>query len=132
VASQHLPECAILAAFASPDHGSDGVDFMQKHAASCAHIRENPRFQALVRKRNRFAFFLVALIVIAYFSYISVLAFSPAWLGAPLAEGMATSLGVPLGLAIIALTVALTAVYVSRANREFDVESTEIRRQAMK
>ena len=105
---------------------------MQKHAASCAHIRENPRFQVLVKKRNRFAFFLAALVVIAYFSFIAVLAFSPAWLGMPLAEGMVTPLGVPLGLAIIVLTVGLTAVYVSRANREFDAESTEIRRQAMK
>jgi len=105
---------------------------MQKHAASCVHIRENPRFQALVRKRNRFASFLAALIVIAYFSYISVLAFSPAWLGTPVADGMATTLGIPLGLGVIALTVALTAVYVRRANREFDAESTEIRRQALK
>ncbi|MCA0324075.1 MAG: DUF485 domain-containing protein [Proteobacteria bacterium] len=105
---------------------------MHKYAASCAHIRDNPRFGALVRKRNRFAFFLTAVIVIAYFSFIAVLAFSPAWLGMPLLAGMKTSLGVPLGLGIIVLTVVLTAVYVTRANREFDAESAEIRRQAMK
>ena len=105
---------------------------MQKHAASCAHIRENPRFQTLVRKRNRFAFSLAALVVIAYFSFIFLVAFRPAWLATPVIDGMTVTLGVPLGLSIIALTVGLTAIYVRRANREFDEESTEIRRQALK
>lgn len=105
---------------------------MQKQAASCGHIRENPRFLALVRKRNRFAFFLAALIVMAYFSYILVLAFSPQWLALPLFDGMATNTGLLFGLAIIVLTVVLTAVYVRRANREFDADTTEIRRQALK
>jgi len=105
---------------------------MQKKTASCDHIHENPRFMALVRKRNRFAFTLAALIVVAYFSYIVVLAFYPQWLGMPSMAGMATSTGVLFGLAIIVLTIVLTAIYVRRANREFDPETTEIRRQALK
>ncbi|OMG52950.1 hypothetical protein BJN45_11925 [Azonexus hydrophilus] len=105
---------------------------MQKHAASCVHIRENPRFQALVRKRNRFAFSLAALVVIAYFSFILLVAFRPDWIATPVFAGMTVTVGVPLGLSIIVLTVGLTAIYVRRANREFDEESMEIRRQALK
>lgn len=103
---------------------------MQKHAASGAHIRENPRFLALVRKRNRFAFSLAFLVVVVYFSFIAMLAWVPEWIALPLGAGMMTPLGVWLGVAIIVLTVLLTVVYVRRANRDFDAEATEIRRQA--
>lgn len=131
-ASQHLPECAILAPLASADRGVQGEVHVQKHAASYAQIRENPRFQALVGKRNRYAFALSALIVCAYFSYILLIAFRPDWMARPLAAGMTINLGIPFGLGIIVLTVLLTALYVRRANREFDQEAAEIRRQVLK
>ena len=105
---------------------------MQKHASSYAHIRENPRFQALVKKRNRYAFRMSALVVLAYFSYIFLIAFRPDWMALPVVDGLTVTLGLPLGLGVIALTVALTVIYVLRANREFDVETAEIRRQALK
>lgn len=105
---------------------------MQKQAACCAHIRENPRFQALVKQRNRYAFRLAATVVVAYFSFILLIAFRPGWIGTPLIDGMAVTWGVPLGLAIIALVVLLTVLYVRRSNTEFDAESAEIRRQALK
>lgn len=105
---------------------------MQKHAASCAHIRENPRFQALVKKRNRYAFWMSAVIVLAYFSYILLIAFRPAWMALPAFAGWTVTLGLLLGLGVIALTILLTVIYVRRANREFDSETTEIRRQALK
>lgn len=105
---------------------------MQKLAASCALVRENPRFQALVRKRNRYAFLFAALIVVAYFAFILAIAFRPGWLARPALPGMTANLGMLLGLAIIVLTVVLTALYVRRANREFDPEAMEIRRQALK
>lgn len=105
---------------------------MQKQAACCAQIRENPRFEALVRQRNRYAFFLAATIVVAYFSFILLIAFRPAWIGASLLDDMAVTWGVPFGLAIIALVVLLTVVYVRHANTKFDAEFSEIRRQALK
>lgn len=105
---------------------------MQKQAASYLHIRENPRFKALVRKRNRFAYWLCALLVTAYFSYILLIAFRPDWLAQGLVDGMTMNFGLLLGLAVMALTVLLTAIYVRRANDEFDRETTEIRRQALK
>ena len=105
---------------------------MQKHATSYAHIRENPRFQALVDKRNRYAFKMSAMIIVAYFSYILLIAFRPDWIALPIFDGLTVTLGLPLGLALIALTVALTVIYVRRAHREFDVEVSEIRRQALK
>ena len=105
---------------------------MQKHAANYAHVRGDPRFQALVNKRNRYAFRMSIMVVLAYFSYIFLLAFRPDWMALPVFDGLTVTLGLPLGLGVIALTVVLTVLYVRRANREFDVEMAEIRRQALK
>ncbi len=105
---------------------------MQKQTACCNNIRENPRFQALVRRRNRYAFWLAGAVVVAYSAFILLIAFRPAWVGAPLLEGLSVSFGVPMGLLVIALVVMLTVIYVRRANAEFDAEAAEIRRQALK
>ena len=105
---------------------------MHKHGANVDQILGNPRFQALVRKRNRFAFSMAGLIVLAYFAYILFIAFAPAVMARPVLPGWLMSLGVPLGLAVIALTVLLTVLYVRRANREFDVETLAIRREALR
>lgn len=105
---------------------------MQKQAACCAHIRENPRFQALVRQRNRYAFQLAGTVIVAYFLFIVLIAFRPDWIGSPLFDGVAVTWGVLLGLSVIALVVVLTVIYVRRANTEFDTEAAEVRRQALK
>jgi len=105
---------------------------MQKLAASCALVRENPRFQLLLKRRNRYAYTLAGLIVLAYFSFILAVAFRPHWLAQTLQRGMTTNVGILFGLGVIALTILLTVLYVRRANREFDPEALEIRRQALK
>lgn len=105
---------------------------MQKHAVSCALVRENPRFQSLLRRRNRYAFSLAGLIMLAYFAFILTIAFHPDWLARPLARGVTANVGILFGLGVIALTVLVTVLYVRRANREFDPEALEIRRQALK
>ncbi|MDR2837844.1 MAG: DUF485 domain-containing protein [Azonexus sp.] len=89
-------------------------------------IRGNPKFQALVSKRNTFSVIMIILILIAYYGYILLIAFDKALLATKLSAGGVTSIGIPMGLGVILFTIILTWVYVRRANTEFDAEADVI------
>ena len=76
-----------------------------------ARVRENPKYQALVKRRGRLAAILSAIVLVAYYSFMMVVAFAPAMLGKPLSEGMTLSIGIPIGAAIIVISWLLTGVY---------------------
>jgi uncharacterized membrane protein (DUF485 family) len=82
-------------------------------------IREHPSYQELVRRRSRYGWFLTAIMLLAYFSYVLLIAFDKEALGRPISDG-ATTVGIPVGFGLIVLGIALTGLYVRRANREFD------------
>ena len=46
-------------------------------------------------------------------------------------EGV-TTLGMPIGLAVIVFTIVITAIYVRRANNEFDQLSDDITKAVLK
>ena len=61
----------------------------------------------------------IASMLIAYFGFILTLAFDKAIFAQKIGDGVMT-LGVPVGLGVILFTIAITAVYVKKANTEFD------------
>lgn len=63
--------------------------------------------------------------LIVYYGYIGLIAFNKPFLGQPIGEGV-TSLGVPIGMAVIVFTVLITGVYVNRANSEYDALTAQI------
>lgn len=77
------------------------------------------RYTGLVRRRARFAWTLTAIMLAIYFGYILLIAFRRDLLAMPIGDGV-TSLGIPLGIGVILAGIVLTALYVRRANREFD------------
>jgi uncharacterized membrane protein (DUF485 family) len=83
-------------------------------------IANNPKFHELVHKRAAFAWTLTALILILYFGFIFLIAYGKAFLGTPLFEGSVTTIGFPIGVGVILAAILLTAIYVRRANGEFD------------
>jgi uncharacterized membrane protein (DUF485 family) len=91
-----------------------------------ASLAEDPRYRALVRRRSRFAWALSGVMLAAYFGFILLIAFDKPLLARPIGRGV-TSLGIPLGLGVILLAILLTAIYVRRANREFDALSADLR-----
>lgn len=97
--------------------------------ASAAAIAANPKYQALIAKRTRFGWLLTVIMLIAFFGYIGLIAFDKAFLAQPIGDGV-TSLGIPIGLGLIVFTIALTGVYVVRANNEFDRLTREIVEEA--
>ena len=94
-------------------------------------IQRNPKYQQLKSTRNRFGWTLTILMLIVYYGYIGLIAFDKELLATPIGAGV-TTLGIPIGMAVIVFTVIITAVYVRRANGEFDAATRDILKDATK
>ena len=99
------------------------------NAELLARIQANPKYQALKDRRTKFGWTLTVIMLIAYFGYIGLIAFDKAFLARPIGPGV-TSLGIPVGIGLILLTILLTGVYVWRANGEYDRLTREIIEEA--
>ena len=88
-------------------------------------IQRHPKYQELRRKRNALGFLLTGLMLLVYYGFVSLIAFDKPFLAQPIGAGV-TSLGVPIGFGVIIFTVVITAIYVRRANSEFDQLTREI------
>ena len=89
-------------------------------------IKDDPNYKELVAKRTSFSLKLTAAMLIAYFTFILTIAFEPSLLGAALYEGSVTTIGIPIGVAVIIFAFILTGLYTYRANGEFDSLSRKI------
>ncbi|AST67604.1 DUF485 domain-containing protein [Kosakonia cowanii] len=83
-------------------------------------IENSAHFRELVEKRQRFAFLLSIIMLIIYVGFIMLIAFAPHWLGTPLHAGTTVTRGIPIGIGVILISFVLTALYVWRANSEFE------------
>ncbi|WP_373073983.1 DUF485 domain-containing protein [Sulfurimonas sp.] len=83
-------------------------------------IKANPDYQKLVKVRTSFAVKLTIAMLVVYFAFILTIAFNPAALGAPLGADTVTTIGIPVGIAVIVFAFVLTGIYTKRANSEFD------------
>jgi cation/acetate symporter len=93
-------------------------------------MRSNPKFQHLVRTRGRFAWSLAITVLAVFYGFVMLVAFQPALLGQPVREGSALTVGVAFGLFIFVSFWVLTALYVRRANGQFDALTDEIVKEA--
>jgi uncharacterized membrane protein (DUF485 family) len=96
------------------------------HSRQLASVANDPRYQALVARRSRFTWMLTSIMLAAFFGYILLIAFNKELLARPIGNGT-TSLGIPIGLGVIALAILLTGIYVRRANSDFDPMVRSIR-----
>jgi uncharacterized membrane protein (DUF485 family) len=48
-------------------------------------------------------------------------------LGTPLSEGSVTTIGIPIGMAVIIFAFVITGIYTKRANSEFDDLNNKIK-----
>ena len=83
-------------------------------------IKANPDYQELVSKRSSFSIKLSIAMLVVYFTFILTIAFNPSALGTPISDDSVTTIGIPIGIAIIVFAFVLTGIYTSRANGEFD------------
>lgn len=91
-------------------------------------IKNDPNYQELVSKRSSFSIKLTIVMLIVYFAFIMTIAFEPSALGAPLSSGSVTSVGIPVGMAVILFAFILTGIYTKRANSEFDDLTAKIKK----
>lgn len=96
-----------------------------------ARIASDPNYEQLRSRRLRFGWTLTIIMLIIYYGFITLIAFSKETLAEPLGTGV-TTWGIPIGFGVILATIILTAVYVMRANREYDELTDRIKREALK
>ena len=97
-----------------------------------ARIQKNPKFLQMVSIRNNYSIIMSILMMIVYFGYILLIAFNKPFLASKVSEGSVISVGIPMGLGVLVFTIIITAIYVRRANTEFDAMKDEIVREASK
>ncbi|WP_068808556.1 DUF485 domain-containing protein [Thauera phenolivorans] len=97
-----------------------------------AHIRRNPRFDELVRKRTSFATTLAIIVLVVFYGFVLLVAFAPDVIAMRLFEGSNLTFGILAGLVQFIVFWVLTLVYVRRANGEFDDINNEIVKAAWK
>lgn len=94
-------------------------------------IAGHPKYQELKARRSRFGWQMTIAMLVVYYGFILLIAFDKELLATRIGQGV-TTWGMPIGLAVIVFTIAITAIYVRRANREFDAMSDEINRAVLK
>ena len=88
-------------------------------------IQSHPKYQQLRAKRSSFGWTLTILMLVVYYGYIALIAFNKPFLATPIGAGV-TTLGIPIGMGVIVFTIVITAIYVRRANSEYDDLTAEI------
>jgi uncharacterized membrane protein (DUF485 family) len=88
-------------------------------------ITTHPDYIALKAKRTSFGWWLSLAGMLAYYGFILLVAFDKPLLAQKLGNGV-TTLGMPIGVAVIVFTIIITWVYIRRANSEFDALTERI------
>ncbi len=96
-----------------------------------ARIVAQPKYQELKAKRTSFGLWLTVAMMVVYYGFILLVAFNKQFLATRLGDGVMTY-GMPIGLGVILFTIIITAVYVRRANNEFDALSDDINKAVLK
>lgn len=93
--------------------------------SALGRISETETYRQLVRERSRLAWTLTAIMLVVFFGYILLIAFDRSFLAQPIGSGT-TTLGIPLGIGVILTGIALTWIYVARANQRFDALTRQL------
>lgn len=96
-----------------------------------AKVTANPKYQELKARRMRLGVWLTVAMLVVYYGFILLVAFDKQLLATRIGEGV-TTLGMPIGLGVIIFTIVITAIYVRRANSEFDRLSDDINKAVLK
>ncbi|MBP8287511.1 MAG: DUF485 domain-containing protein [Rhodoferax sp.] len=94
-------------------------------------VISHPKYQELKAKRSSFGWTLTWAMMIVYYGFIVLVAFNKQFLSTKLGAGVMT-IGIPIGFGVIVFTVLITAIYVRRANSEYDDLTAEITKAVLK
>ena len=94
-------------------------------------IANHPSYKELKAKRTSFGLWLTLAMMIVYYGFILLVAFNKPFLATRLGAGV-TTYAIPIGFGVIIFTVVITAIYVRRANREYDTLAEQISKAVLK
>ena len=94
-------------------------------------IASHPKYQELKAKRSSFGWQLTIAMLVVYYGFILLIAFDKQLLATRIGSGVMTW-GMPIGLFVIVFTIVITAIYVKRANSEFDQMTDDITKAVLK
>ncbi len=94
-------------------------------------IASHPKYQELRAKRTGYGWWLTLAMMVVYYGFIVLVAFNKEFLSQRLGAGVMTY-GIPIGFGVIVFTIIITAIYVKRANGEFDDLVEAIRKGVLK
>ena len=94
-------------------------------------IANHPSYRELKAKRTRLGWWLTLAMMVVYYGFILLVAFDKEFLSRRIGEGVMT-VGIPIGFGVIVFTIAVTAYYVNRANREFDPLAEKVAEEVLK
>jgi uncharacterized membrane protein (DUF485 family) len=99
-------------------------DLVQRIAAHPAYIQ-------LKAKRTSFGLWLTLAMMVVYYGFILLVAFNKPFLATRLGAGVMTY-AMPIGFGVILFTIVITAIYVRRANSEYDSLAEQISKAVLK
>ncbi|MFH0922262.1 MAG: DUF485 domain-containing protein [Fibrobacterota bacterium] len=94
-------------------------------------IASHPKYKELKTKRTRFGWLLTLAMMAVYYGFILLVAFNKEFLSQRIGNGVIT-IGIPIGFGVILFTILITAIYVKRANKEYDELSDAIAKEVLK
>ena len=94
-------------------------------------IASHPKYQELKGKRTSFGWWLTLAMMVVYYGFILLVAFNKEFLSQRIGDGVMT-IGMPIGFGVIVFTIVITAIYVKRANSEYDDLTAEIAKAVLK
>ena len=95
-------------------------------------VTANPKFHEFIAMRSTYSIVMAIVSAAAYYGFILLVAFNKEFLATKVSAGATMSIGVPIGVGVILFTIALTWIYVRRANTEFDATNEAIIKEAQK
>lgn len=87
-------------------------------------VLQNPKFQELAAAKSRIGWSLTLIMLIIYFGYLILVSTNPAFMKESLSGGV-TTVGIPIGVAVILSAIVLAGVYI-RAAKKFDTMTAAI------
>ncbi|GAB3370979.1 DUF485 domain-containing protein [Massilia agri] len=93
-------------------------------------VKSDPDYRKLVAKRSRFGWILTWSMMVVYYGFTLLCAFDKELMGARIGSGVMTW-AIPAGIFVILFTIVVTAIYVRRANSEYDELTEAIKARAL-
>lgn len=103
---------------------------MKKDIAT--EVLNNPKFIEMAKRKSTMGWGLAITMFVIYVLYILVIGMSPQIFGKPLAPGMITTWGIPIGAFVIVFAFFITGLYVRKSNGEFEIITQEVVKDAEK